>query len=56
MSTVNTQLRVKEESYAKIKVIANEKERSINKQINYILEQYLKDYEKINGKIEPPTE
>ena len=46
------QLRIKDESYEKLKLIAEEKERSINKQIIYILEQYLKDYEKINGKIE----
>ena len=48
----NTQLRIKTSTYEKIKTIADEKERSINKQIIYILEQYLKDYEKINGKID----
>lgn len=48
----STQLRIKEKTYEKIRKIAEEKERSINKQINFIVEQYINDYEKINGKIE----
>lgn len=48
----NTQLRIKSATYAKVKKIAEEKERSINKQINFIIEQYIKEYEKVNGKIE----
>ena len=52
----STQLRIKSATYEKVKSIADEKERSINKQINYIIEQYIKDYEKINGKIEVEKE
>lgn len=47
-----TQLRIKTQTYEKVKKIAQNKERSINKQINFIIEQYIKDYEKINGNIE----
>ena len=48
----NTQLRIKSATYKKVKKIAAEKERSINKQINFIIEQYIKEYERINGTIE----
>ena len=51
-----TQLRLKENTADKIKIIAEEKERSLNSQIEYILKEYIKDYEKINGKIELPQE
>ena len=51
-----TQLRLKEITANKIKIIAEEKERSLNAQIEYILKEYIKDYEKINGKIELPEE
>lgn len=47
-----TQLRITSESYKKIKVISKQKERSVNGQIVYILEQFIHDYEKINGKID----
>ena len=49
---MTTQLRIKDETAEKIKFIAEEKERSFNGQIEYILKQYIKDYERINGKIE----
>ena len=39
-------LRVSEELLAKIKIIAAENKRSANKEIEYILEQYVKEYEK----------
>ena len=47
-----TQLRIKEEAFKKIKIIATEQGRSANGQITFILEQFIKDYEKVNGKIE----
>ena len=47
-----TQLRIEDESFQKIKIIAKEQGRSANKQICYILEQFIKDYEKVNGKIQ----
>ena len=52
----NTQLRIKEETYSKVKAIAENQQRSINQQINFIIEQFVKDYEKVNGKIEPEAE
>ena len=45
-------LRLKEDEYQKLKTIADEKGRSMNKQIEQILYQFTKDYEKVNGKIE----
>ena len=45
-------LRVSEELLDKIKYIAEENKRSTNKEIEYILEMYVKTYEKENGKIE----
>lgn len=47
-----TQVRFNEETYEKIKRIAEKQDRSINKQINFIINQFINDYEKINGKIE----
>lgn len=52
MEISRTQLRMEENNYFKIKAIAEEKARSANSQIVYILEQYIKDYEKINGPID----
>ena len=45
-------LRVKEKAYEQIKSIAKKQARSLNKQIEFILYQYLTDYERVNGKIE----
>ncbi len=45
-------LRLKELEYDKLKAISDEKGRSINKQIEQVVYQYIKDYEKVNGKIE----
>ncbi len=39
-------LRLKEEIYNKIKKIAEEEKRSINAEINYILEKYIEKKEK----------
>lgn len=49
--TIQTTLRIKEKEYAKIQKIAEIQERSINKQIEFILYQFIKEYEKVNGKI-----
>lgn len=48
----STQIRMNDESYKKLKIIAEEKQRSVNKQMNYVIEQFISDYEKVNGKIE----
>lgn len=50
-----SQIRLDEELAEKLKHIAESKERSLNAQINYILRQYVQDYEKINGKIKEKT-
>ncbi len=50
-----SQIRLDEELAEKLKHIAEAKERSLNAQINYILRQYVQDYEKINGKIKEKT-
>ena len=49
-------LRLSDELDYKIKIIAKNEQRSKNKQIEYILQEYVKDYENKNGKIEPEEE
>lgn len=44
-------LRIKEDDYEKIQKIAEENDRSMNKQIERIIKNAIKDYEKINGEI-----
>ena len=43
---VNTQLRIGEELWKKLKKIALEEERSINGEINYIIRKYIEEKEK----------
>ena len=45
-------LRLSDELDYKIKAIAQNEQRSKNKQIEYILQEYVKDYEAKNGTIE----
>lgn len=47
-----TQIRISDITALKIKYIANEKSRSLNEQLNHIIKEYIKDFERINGKIE----
>lgn len=44
-------LRISEDMHEKLKFIAKDHKRSENKEIEYILEHYIKQYEKENGKI-----
>ena len=44
-------LRLKEETHQKIKIIADKQSRSQNKQVEHIINQFISDYEKINGAI-----
>lgn len=44
-------LRISEELLEKVKVIAASNKRSANKEIEFILENAVKDYEKLNGEI-----
>ncbi len=45
-------LRLIEEQKMKLEIISKKSSRSLNKQIEYIVNNYIEDYEKINGKIE----
>ena len=49
-------LRLSDELDYKVKEIAKKEQRSKNKQIEYILQEFVKDYESKNGKIEPEDE
>lgn len=44
-------LRISETLLEKVKKIAAENKRSANKEIEFVLEQYVADYEKQNGEI-----
>ncbi|GMA52018.1 hypothetical protein GCM10025857_68150 [Alicyclobacillus contaminans] len=44
-------LRLQEENFLKIRTIAERERRSIAMQIEYILEQFILDYERQNGEI-----
>lgn len=45
-------LRVDQITFDKIKIISNLNKRSIAQQIEFILDNFIKDFEKVNGKIE----
>ena len=45
-------LRISEELIYKIKVIANKNKRSANKELEYVIEKYIAEYESLNGEIE----
>lgn len=45
-------LRISEELREKIKVIAEIHKRSMNREIEYVMEEYVKDYEREHGVIE----
>ena len=49
-------LRISEELLEKIKFIAANNKRSANKEIEFILENAVKDYEKQNGEISIPND
>lgn len=44
-------LRLRDENFEKIKVIAGKNKRSIAMEIEYVLERYIADYEKKHGQI-----
>ena len=52
MDEIRTQLRMDEKTARKVKEIANKNERSMNAQINFIIKQFINDYENVNGKLE----
>ena len=48
----NYNLRVDENSYKKLKYIADYNHRSVNSHIEFLIEQCINDFEKQNGKID----
>lgn len=48
---IQTGLRLNEETYSKLKALSNLEHRSLNNFMEYILQQYLKEYETKNGRI-----
>lgn len=44
-------LRISEEMHEKLKLIATDHKRSENREIEYALEKYIKNYERENGEI-----
>ncbi len=44
-------LRISEDLLEKVKYIAKENKRSMNKEVEFVLEKYVKTYEKENGAI-----
>lgn len=52
MNTIYFNLRISEEMSDKLTIIAQQEERSKNKQIEYILKKYIQQYEAENGTIE----
>lgn len=49
-------LRISDEIDTKVKIIAKKEQRSKNKEIEFILQEYVKKYEMLNGKIEEDEE
>jgi len=49
-------VRLKDEDYSKIKKIAEMNSRSVNKQLEFIIKNTIKDYEKILGEIKLESE
>lgn len=49
---VSFNLRLDDKTHAKVTKIAELQNRSLNKQVVHIVEQFIKDYEKINGQID----
>lgn len=51
LSKIQTGLRIDEVTYGKLKTICDKENRSINNLVEYVVKQYLSDYEKQNGPI-----
>ena len=53
---VQTGLRLNEPLYDKIRTISSLEKRSLNNMIEFVLQKYVEDYEKINGPVPLPDE
>lgn len=51
ISKIQTGLRINETTYAKLKTLSVQENRSINNLVEYIIQRYLDDFEKSNGVI-----
>lgn len=51
---VQTGLRLKEQVYEKVKVLAAQEQRSFNNFMEYVIQRYIEDYEAQNGPIQIP--
>ncbi len=49
ISKIQTGLRIDETTYGKLKTLSENENRSLNNLIEYVLKNYLSDYEKENG-------
>lgn len=50
-SIVSSNIRVEEDAWEKLRIIAADNKRSINKEIEYLINKRIKEYEDKNGKI-----
>lgn len=51
-SILSSNVRVKEEAWEKLRIIASINKRSINKEIEYLIVQRIREYEEKDGEIE----
>lgn len=51
-NVVSSNIRVEEEAWDKLRIIASINKRSINKEIEYLIDQRIKEYEEKYGEIE----
>ena len=51
-SIVSCNIRVEEESWNKLRIIASNNKRSINKEIEFIIDERIREYEEKHGEIE----
>ena len=49
---IQTGLRIREDLYSKLRVVADSESRSLNNLLEYIAQQYVADYEGRNGHID----
>ena len=53
ISKIQTGLRIDEETYGKLRSVSETENRSLNNLVEFIIKQYLSDYEQKNGPIQP---
>ncbi len=53
---VQTGLRLKEQVYEKVKVLAAQEQRSLNNFMEYVIQRHIEDYEAKNGPMQIPEE